>query len=190
MVGSPSAPFGGACSMASLPPPPPSAPGPSKIGYRRDFPPLHTPPHILKLPVLPCQPGPEPFAHGFTRSTHLVQAAYPRTTARVPCPPEIFAQGAERSKAARDTQEEVVRNAAEYFESPPADAERDRTVLWNCVNRYVKQSSTVGAKERVTLFLAHANGMPKEVSRPILAFFPHRETNVDRHGKGCSATSS
>jgi hypothetical protein len=164
MVQSSSVRFDGARSMASLPPPPPSAPGPSNIGYRRDFPSLQTPPRPVKLPALPCQSGPQPFAHGFTRSTHLVQAAYPRTTARVPCPPEIFAQGAERSKAARHTQQEVVRNLAENFESPPPDAERDRTVLWNCVNRYVRQSSTIGAKERVTLFLAHANGMPKEVS--------------------------
>ena len=37
-------------------------------------------------------------------------------------------------------------------------------VLWNCVNRYVKQGLNVSNKTGVTLFFAHANGFPKEVS--------------------------
>ena len=37
-------------------------------------------------------------------------------------------------------------------------------VLWNCVNRYVKKDLDLSNKTGVTLFFAHANGFPKEVS--------------------------
>lgn len=36
-------------------------------------------------------------------------------------------------------------------------------LLWNCLNRYVKKDLVEGGKG-VTLFFAHANGFPKEVS--------------------------
>ena len=37
-------------------------------------------------------------------------------------------------------------------------------VLWNCVNRYVKKDLDSSKKTGLTLFFAHANGFPKEVS--------------------------
>lgn len=37
-------------------------------------------------------------------------------------------------------------------------------LLWNCVNRYVKKDLSERNRTGVTLFFAHANGFPKEVS--------------------------
>ena len=42
----------------------------------------------------------------------------------------------------------------------------DPVVLWNAVNRFVRNDIDVGKPDRargLTLFLAHANGFPKEV---------------------------
>jgi hypothetical protein len=150
-------------SMFSLPFLPPSGPDPADASFRRTLLPLQTPPNAVNPPELPCSPGPDCFAHGFVRTTHLVPAAYPRTTARVSCPDEP-APGPERAKSARVIADTLVRDVRKHIDFPPSDAERDRTPLWNCLNRYVNQAlDTPGAKTRLTLFLAHANGLPKEV---------------------------
>ena len=38
------------------------------------------------------------------------------------------------------------------------------SILWNCVNRYVKNDLDLSNMTGVTLFFAHAIGFPKEVS--------------------------
>jgi hypothetical protein len=41
---------------------------------------------------------------------------------------------------------------------------RNNSVLWNCLNRYVRKGVDSGADRKgLTLFCAHANGMHKEV---------------------------
>jgi hypothetical protein len=37
------------------------------------------------------------------------------------------------------------------------------TLLWNCLNRYVRQGLDESSSTGVTLFFAHATGFPKEV---------------------------
>ena len=39
----------------------------------------------------------------------------------------------------------------------------NRALLWNCIKRFVKKERTKGSSKPVTLFIAHANGFPKEV---------------------------
>jgi hypothetical protein len=36
-------------------------------------------------------------------------------------------------------------------------------VLWNCINRYVRNDLSPSNRTGLTLFFAHANGFPKEV---------------------------
>lgn len=42
-------------------------------------------------------------------------------------------------------------------------------VLWNCVNRYVRNGINGKDRTGLTLFFAHANGFPKEIWEPTLA---------------------
>jgi hypothetical protein len=41
-------------------------------------------------------------------------------------------------------------------------------VLWNCLNRYVRQGLDESSSTGITLFLAHATGFPKEIWEPTL----------------------
>ncbi|RXW19272.1 hypothetical protein EST38_g6587 [Candolleomyces aberdarensis] len=42
-------------------------------------------------------------------------------------------------------------------------------VLWNCINRYVRKDLSPSNRTGLTLFVAHANGFPKEIWEPTLA---------------------
>ena len=92
-------------------------------------------------------------------STHLVPAAYLRSTPPAPPPPPPPAVGPgatkEERRAANEARVEWVRAQARGSRG------RYERILWSSVNRYVRRD--VGEGEGCTLLLAHANGFPKEV---------------------------
>lgn len=113
------------------------------------------------LPVLPSPPRKPAFDAPFTLTTHLFPATYLRTTRPVPLP---------KLPPAGETKEERRRVSAEIafqlfdWSNDTTMTDGHPLVLWNCVNRYVKKDLNLSNKTGVTLFFAHANGFPKEVS--------------------------
>ncbi|KAJ7286073.1 hypothetical protein C8J57DRAFT_1496750 [Mycena rebaudengoi] len=135
--------------MASYPPP-------------KQYPPLlpiFPPPHSALPAVLPSIPQRSDFSPRFTVSTHLVPGAHLRCTPPVATPPpppdkehrEARAQWVRRGDctAARD-------GMSEFFGA--------RSI------RYlpVRKSDSPPTGNGLTLFLAHANGFPKETWEPML----------------------
>ena len=114
------------------------------------------------LPVLPSPPRKPAFNAPFTLTTHLFSATYLRTTRPIPLPKLPAAAGATKEERRRVLAE----SASQLLDWGNDTAVTDGypLVLWNCVNRYVKEDLNLSNKTGVTLFFAHANGFPKEVS--------------------------
>ena len=47
-------------------------------------------------------------------------------------------------------------------------------LFWNCLNRYVRKGLDESSSTGITLFFAHATGIPKEVRRGECLFFMFR----------------
>lgn len=130
--------------------------------------------HSTFHPLLPIYPPPPTVLNSLSYSlprrsifqntnyvltTHLVPAAYLRATSPAPPPPAAAARTSSK-------EERRVRNAersawvSAQAEGPHTPHER---VLWSAVNRYVRRDVSDGRGNGRTLFLAHANGFPKEV---------------------------
>ena len=115
------------------------------------------------LPVLPSPPRKPAFDALFTLTTHLFPATYLRTTKVIPLPKLPAAgPGATKEERRRVLSESALQLLDWSNETAATDGYP--LVLWNCVNRYVKKSLDLSNKTGVTLFFAHANGFPKEVS--------------------------
>jgi hypothetical protein len=102
------------------------------------------------------------FNDSYTVSTHLVPAACPRLTPDIPLPaaPEFSTNASERKRNFRQAETEILK-LHELFVQGKLSGEGSEKILWNCVNRYARKAT---ARENgLTLFLAHANGFPKEV---------------------------
>lgn len=135
--------------------------------------PLERPPHedipLASLPPLPSSQRKSLLHPSWSMTTHLVPAAFPRTTPYFP-PHKLPTFDGDENKA--EYQKEVGRLAREVLDLKERDfyhaptAERDTSVLWTCVNRYVNNPSPTSSTG-LTLLFAHANGFPKEVSRRI-----------------------
>lgn len=126
--------------------------------------PVFPPPEPLIKPDLPS-PAREPaFDAPYTLSTHIFPTAHLRTTEFVPLPSPLPANATkpERQAYANKTLQELKSLRISL------DPKGVQQVLWNCANRYVRKD-LVGRSRGITLFFAHANGFPKEVSRPIRA---------------------
>ena len=113
------------------------------------------------MPVLPSPPRKPAFDAPFTLTTHLSPATYLRTTRLVPLP-KLPAAGATKE----DRRRMLAESASQLLDWGNDITESDGypLVLWNCINRYVKKKLDLSNKTGVTLFFAHANGFPKEVS--------------------------
>ncbi|KAF8632402.1 hypothetical protein AX17_004843 [Amanita inopinata Kibby_2008] len=142
--------------------------------------PVYPPPpsRLTQLPPLPSPPRHPSLHSSFKLSTHLVPAAYLRTTRYVPPPklPPVGVTKAERMERLRGVVEELksVRGSTV--------TEGYERVLWNCVNRYYRvdpegregegkgKGRGLGGEGQggLTLFFAHANGFPKEIWEPTL----------------------
>jgi hypothetical protein len=151
-------------SQNSYPQPPPFTWNKHHI---RDVLPIYPPTRetldSIQPPVLPSPPRKPAFDAPFTLTTHLFPATYLRTSKSLPLPkpPPAGATKEERHRVFAETTLQLL------------DWGNDTTmvmddgyplVLWNCVNRYVKNDLNEFNKTGVTLFFAHANGFPKEVS--------------------------
>ena len=113
-------------------------------------------------PVLPSPPRKPAFDAPFTLTTHLFPATYLRTTKPIPLP-KLPAAGATKEERRRIMSESTLQ-LLDWGNDTTATTDGHPLVLWNCVNRYVKKDLDLSNKTGVTLFFAHANGFPKEVS--------------------------
>ncbi|KAJ6525680.1 Alpha/beta hydrolase family-domain-containing protein, partial [Mycena capillaripes] len=116
---------------------------------------------------LPSPLPPRSFADSrYSVSTHLVPAAHLRSTALPESPPPA---------PAPDTASKPERRARNAERKAWVEAQTERQhgrherVLWSAVNRYARKDA-VGDElsTGVTLFLAHANGFPKEIYEPTI----------------------
>ena len=113
-------------------------------------------------PVLPSPHRKPAFDAPFTLTTHLFPATYLRTTRPIPLPklPGAGTTKEERRRMLSESASQLV----DWGNDTGAVTDGYPLVLWNCVNRYVKRDLDLSNKTGVTLFFAHANGFPKEVS--------------------------
>jgi hypothetical protein len=112
-------------------------------------------------PVLPSPPRKPSFDAPFTLTTHLFPAAYLRTTRPIPLP-KLPAAGATKEERRRVSAESALQLLD--WSNDITESDGYPLILWNCVNRYIKKDLNSFNKTGVTLFFAHANGFPKEVS--------------------------
>ncbi|GJE99575.1 alpha/beta hydrolase [Phanerochaete sordida] len=140
----------------------------------RALPPLLAPPLPAQLPRLPCgqRRAAAEIAVHYELSTHLVPAAHPRLTPDVPAPPPPVwsADKAQYQASVQRTLDAILRARRQQW-AGELPAEGSRTLLWNCIDRYVRRKGARQDTGRppVTLFCAHANGFPKETWEVALA---------------------
>lgn len=168
----------------------------SAIGKARlctELPSLRLPDH-MKLPSLPSPLRPLEFAPGYTVTTHLVPAAYPRVSYQEPkqyattsldilndAPPDSAPKEV-RHNWSSETGKKLLKKREDLLHArvnhSPQDgsfnAEDTGPVLWNVVNRYARTKPSKDKRDfGITVVACHANGLHKEV-RPIFSMFPLR----------------
>ena len=136
----------------------------------RDTLPIYPPPlgTFDSMPVLPSPPRKPAFDAPFTLTTHLFPATYLRTTRPIPLP-KLPAAGATREERSRVLAESTLQ-LLDWSNDTDAVTDGYPLVLWNCVNRYARKDLDLSNKTGLTLFFAHANGFPKEVSHEFGIF--------------------
>ena len=131
---------------------------------------LQSPPEPLRYPALPCPPRHRRFATSYTVTTHLIPAAFPRSSPFVPLP----AFPAQENKDERTAR--IQRFTGELLSlqarHAPDQSGTQQTVLWSVLNRYVRKSTSIGGTRGSTLLLLHANGLHKEASVKTRAVLP------------------
>ncbi|KAH7911504.1 Alpha/beta hydrolase family-domain-containing protein [Hygrophoropsis aurantiaca] len=129
-------------------------------------------PGALKYPNLPSKPRAERFYGPFAVSTHIIPAAYPRMVPQIPLPqiPKFSPNAQERKQNINRLAEEIqVRQ--HMFGQGKLPGQPSEAMLWNCVNRYFRTDyPPLEEHTGITLFLAHANGFPKEIWETTLRF--------------------
>ncbi|KAJ7444876.1 Alpha/beta hydrolase family-domain-containing protein [Mycena latifolia] len=148
----------------SLSYPPPPSPRPSTGASYLPLLPVYPPPASALPTPLPSVPPPRPFPNpAYIVSTHLVPAAHLRSTPLAsPPPPPAADTDSKEARRARNAE-----RAAWVMAQTARPRGRHERVLWSAVNRYVRADGQ-GRGEGRTLFLAHANGFPKETWEPAL----------------------
>jgi hypothetical protein len=121
--------------------------------------PLRSPPEPLNYPPLPSPSRDHRFASEYTVTTHLIPAAFPRSSPFVPVP--VFKLPDYKSRDERGARIELYRDEllSHQAQHGPDYSGTQPVVLWNALNRYVRKGSGDG----LTLVLLHANGLHKEV---------------------------
>jgi hypothetical protein len=154
-IQSPMQPFNQSLPMTSLSLPP-VKPYQWRTLTPRETIPVYPPLGPLEYPPLPSKVRRLPATSQFTLSSHIIPAAYLRTLPYAPTPSPFPPN---TPKAERMAQNEQMRAKLRTLCAPPPSTGHPMT-LWICLNRYVRK----GVKGTgLTLFLAHANGFPKEV---------------------------
>ncbi|KAI6041545.1 Alpha/beta hydrolase family-domain-containing protein [Pisolithus marmoratus] len=147
----------------------PSPPWPSV--NPRPLLPIRPHPAPQRSPNLPSPPRQDIFHKDYALSTHIIPAAYPRLVPDVPLP-EIPLHSDSTSPDKR--QEEIVTiikqlvERQECFTHGRLPGGHGKKPLWNCINRYVRTHRSNTTNTGLTLFLAHANGFPKEIWETML----------------------
>ncbi|KII91718.1 hypothetical protein PLICRDRAFT_173525 [Plicaturopsis crispa FD-325 SS-3] len=155
--------------MISYPRPPVEVPdAPGTLREPRTLRPLQAPPEPLSYPSLPSPPRQPTFSSQFTLSTHIVPAAYPRSSqpAKLPHTPPESVDKKERKKLLAQAASEIIELRSKL--STNDRVEGNHKVLWNCANRYVRKDLV--QSKGITLFFAHANGFPKEIWEPTIEY--------------------
>ena len=102
----------------------------------------------------------------YTLTTHIVPAAWPRSTPEIGCPAGCSPDGSRDRGAFRRVRKEMLDVEKRYLRGELPER-RDEREYWFCVNRYVRnrlEESERKGRKRLTLYLAHAVGFGKEVS--------------------------
>jgi hypothetical protein len=130
--------------------------------------PLRLPTGPLRYPALPCPPRHHRFTSSYTLTTHIIPAAFPRSSPFVPLP-AVPAHESKDERAARIQRftDKLLSLQAQHV---PDQSGTQQTVLWNVLNRYVRKS--IGGTRGLTLLMLHANGLHKEVSVKARAVLP------------------
>ena len=147
----------------------------------RDFPtcnpqsllPLQPPPLCIYPPTLPSPPRASLLDTRFALTTHIVPAAFPRTTPIVPLPdlPQWSSDKNAFKASVKRTTDSTLSTKERQWRGELDRLARDERSWWNCVNRYVRKELREAPGGGITLFCAHANGFTKEVcSAAYLAF--------------------
>lgn len=128
--------------------------------------PLETPPTMPPTPKLPSPSRNLEFTSTHTLTTHIIPAAFPRSPS-IPIPGFPQRQSANETKEARLKRASETTNALLETKKQLQWGEVDnlplnKTLLWLAVNRYARKEKAAG-RQGVTLVMAHANGMHKEV---------------------------
>jgi hypothetical protein len=154
-------------SRSSYPPPPCTIPWSSE--KRPLIPIIDPPPSSTPLPQIPPKrSNPSALGEWYTLTTHVVPAAFPRTTPDIDWPAGSNFVPVSETKQEKRARIQALRDA--YFNPKESHwaghlTGQSEKRLWCCVDRFVRRDVTVrpGSK-RLTLFLAHGIGFPKEVS--------------------------
>ncbi|KAJ7940400.1 Alpha/beta hydrolase family-domain-containing protein [Mycena leptocephala] len=142
----------------------PISPRPTSSALHAPLLPIYPPPASALPNPLPSVPSPRSFPDSrYIATSHVVPAAHLRSTplAKSPPPPPAPATASKAERRARNAERKA------WVEAQQTQCGRYERVLWNTVNRYARKAST-GDRTGVTLFLAHANGFPKEIWEPTI----------------------
>ncbi|KAF8912671.1 Alpha/Beta hydrolase protein [Mucidula mucida] len=146
---------------------PTSVPGLEWISFRALLP-LESPPlfPVSSLPHLPAyKPRPKWLREGWSHSTHIIPAAYPRSSGEVQLPARPkFDPGKSKAERMQDVRRAHAR-LLQLRNSEPLPV-RNEKVLCICVDRYVRLRDSGNG---LTLFFAHANGLSKETWDPTIS---------------------
>ena len=125
---------------------------------------------LSSLPELPTpqREGPKLIdrsrGYKYTLETHIVPAAWPRSSPDVGYPTGCSIGGLQERGAFSRVREEMLEVKKKYLRGELSG--RDERQYWVCVNRYVRNrlEEEREGRKRLTLFLTHGNGFGKEVS--------------------------
>ncbi|KAI6002048.1 Alpha/Beta hydrolase protein [Pisolithus albus] len=128
--------------------------------------PIRPHPAPLRSPSLPSPPRQDTVHKDYALSTHILPAAYPRLVPDVPLPEIPLHSNPTPPTERQEKITTIVKQLLERqecFTQGRMAGEHGRKPLWNCVNRYVRTCKRNTVNTGLTLFLAHANGFPKEI---------------------------
>ena len=133
----------------------------------RDLLPIFPPAEPYTLPALPSPPRSKAsFDAPYKLTTHLIPSAYLRTSWNAPVPAMPYAKTKEeRKKVLEETYQILLDNC-----SCSGASDGHPRLLWNCLNRYVREGLDESSSTGITLFFAHATGFSKEVRDGWLFF--------------------
>jgi len=128
--------------------------------------PLQPPPEPLTYPALPCPSRDHRFTSAYNVTTHIIPAAFPRSSPFIPEPavPDHDQESKDERRAwVEQCTSELLTLQARHV-SDHSDAQP--RVLWSVLNRYVRAGTTGGGG--LTLLLLYGNGLHKETSESTL----------------------